>query len=92
MESFLFSAWERGGKRVIVVAHGGTMMAILSRYADEPRDYYDWLVGNCCGYRIDVRFPAGKAGPMELCPHALWGNVTVTGRANAPFPPKAPGQ
>ena len=47
-------AADRGERRVIVVAHGGTQMAFLSRYASEQRPYYEWLAGNCGGYRADV--------------------------------------
>ena len=45
---------ESGEQRAYLVAHGGTLMAFLSRFADEQRSYYDWLVGNCQGYRMTV--------------------------------------
>ena len=30
---------------LVMVAHGGTAMALLYRYADEKRDYWDWKCG-----------------------------------------------
>lgn len=50
-----------GKKRIILVAHGGTMMAALSTYCvDAPeRDYYEWLTGNCGGYRMDAEVTKG---------------------------------
>jgi alpha-ribazole phosphatase len=40
-----------GDAQLVVVAHGGTLMAILSRYGHPGRSYYEWYVDNCCGYR-----------------------------------------
>lgn len=50
-----------GGQRAIVVAHGGTMMSALSAYCiDKPkRDYYEWLTGNCEGWRVQARVTDG---------------------------------
>lgn len=45
----------RGERRVVVVAHGGTQMAVLSRHVPGRRAYYEWLSGNCGGYRLEVR-------------------------------------
>lgn len=52
LERLLREAAARGERRVVMVAHGGTIMAALSRFADDPRSYYEWLVGNCEGYSI----------------------------------------
>ena len=54
LQRMLHDAADRGERRVVLVAHGGTMMASLSRFADERREYYEWLTGNCEGYRIRV--------------------------------------
>ena len=50
-----------GEDRVIVVAHGGTMMSALSSYCiDRPkRDYYEWLTGNCEGWRVSAELTKG---------------------------------
>lgn len=50
---------------VHIVAHGGTMMALLSEYGRPARDYYDWLVGNCAGYRMGLEWE-GKRPVLNL--------------------------
>ena len=55
MENFLASAAARGEREVYLVAHGGTMMAFLGRYAADERPYFQWNAANCQGYRIGVR-------------------------------------
>ena len=56
LERMLRQACARGENRVVLVAHGGTMMASFSRLAEEQRAYYEWLVGNCEGYRARAVF------------------------------------
>lgn len=60
LDAFLREAQERGESRVILVAHGGTMMASMSRFGDGSKDYYEWLVGNCEGYRLAVDLSAAR--------------------------------
>ena len=66
----------RGETAVVIVAHGGTQMAVLDRFAErnagEPEDrlpdYYGWQLPCACGYVLDAAFP-GKAGqerPSQL--------------------------
>ena len=47
-----------GDGQVVIVAHGGTIMATLSTFANdsEMRSYYEWNPGNCGGYRAQVLF------------------------------------
>ena len=54
-------AQQAGEARLVVVAHGGTMMSALSSYCiDTPkRDYYEWLTGNCKGWRVKARLTQG---------------------------------
>lgn len=47
-------ALNRGLHKLVIVAHGGTVMAIMSRFAHPPRPYFDWAVGNCGGYRATL--------------------------------------
>lgn len=37
-----------------VLAHGGTIMAIMTLFAEEQRPYYEWNVKNLEGYRMDA--------------------------------------
>lgn len=43
-----------GDNQLVIVAHGGSLMSILSRYGTPERHYYDWYVDNCCGYRAQL--------------------------------------
>lgn len=63
LSEVLRGARARGEGRVIVVAHGGTVMAAMSSFVaadaarkDDPYAYYGWHVGNCGGYRVRVSF------------------------------------
>lgn len=38
---------------LVIVAHGGTLCALMARYALPERDYFDWMCPNGCGYRLD---------------------------------------
>ena len=53
---------------VVVVAHGGTIMAAFSALAaaDEARDYFSWHVGTCEGYSAEVCF-RGDEVMLEDC-------------------------
>ena len=46
-------ALEDGEERLVIVAHGGTQMAVLSAFADEERPFGAWLTGNGAGYILD---------------------------------------
>ncbi len=48
MECF---AEDRG--EAVIVSHGGTIMAILEVYGNPKRDFYDWLIGNGCGFVLE---------------------------------------
>lgn len=41
-ESIMDRACEENGEDLTIVAHGGTLMAILSRFARPERDYFAW--------------------------------------------------
>ena len=42
------------GKDTVIVAHGGTQMAALSRFAEPHRDYYDWNAPLAGGFVLDA--------------------------------------
>ncbi len=50
-EALLDSERDRG--LLVIVAHGGTLRAVMERYALPERDYFDWMSGNGGGYRLD---------------------------------------
>ncbi len=45
---------KRSEKTVAVVAHGGTIMAVMSRLCTPARSYYDWRLPNCRGYVVET--------------------------------------
>ena len=60
MEKLLINAEARGEEQLVMVAHGGTMMAFFDRFVPGQRPYWEWLVGNCEGYRIAVSCEDGR--------------------------------
>lgn len=40
---------------LVLVAHAGTLMAILERFAVPARDYFDWHCSCGCGYELSAR-------------------------------------
>lgn len=57
-------AFERQLKELAVVAHGGAIMAIMSKFANPIRTYYDWHVPHCCGYETVI-----DEGALGEAPH-----------------------
>lgn len=43
-------AWENHWNQVGFVVHGGTIMAILEAFSYPSKEYYEYQVGNGCGY------------------------------------------
>lgn len=48
-----------GEKYVVIIAHGGTIMAIMesyagSAYAGESGSFYQWHVPHCCGWKAEL--------------------------------------
>lgn len=57
---------EGSGRRVIIVAHGGTVMAALNAFADRTR-YFEWHAGYCGGYRVRPRLLGGAPTDQSAC-------------------------
>lgn len=56
LKKLVADAKERGLLRAGVVAHAGTIMGLLWSCGVPARaGYYDWMCGNCGGYRVAVR-------------------------------------
>ena len=49
-----------------MVVHGGTIMAVLERFAVPHRNFYDWQVKNGCGYEITLDEEMWKKGKKEV--------------------------
>ena len=49
-----------GKERLVILAHGGTQMAAMERYAVPHQDYYQWCGPNAGGYVLDAAQWPGK--------------------------------
>ncbi len=52
-----FDAWmetllAEKAESAVLVAHGGTLMAVLGRYGQPPRPYFHWSTDSGTGYRV----------------------------------------
>lgn len=52
-------------ERAAIVAHGGTLMAVLSAYAVPKLGYYEWSCGNGCGYQVRIFEDRWKTGEKQ---------------------------
>lgn len=52
--ALLDQALEQRWKDCVIVAHGGTQMAVLERFAVGKKDYYSWQLPCGHGYRLDA--------------------------------------
>lgn len=52
-------------QQLVIVAHGGIQMAVMSRYGLPRRDYHDWCGPNAGGYRLDARQLAKQTTPCS---------------------------
>lgn len=52
--TLLESARARGEDSLTIVAHGGTQMAVMERFAMPRKDYFDWHLESGQGYRARV--------------------------------------
>ncbi|MFB0920909.1 MAG: histidine phosphatase family protein [Oscillospiraceae bacterium] len=55
----VLDAVNNGREKLVIVAHGGTIMSVMSRFAEPPKTYFEWFVPNCHGWRAKVE----KNGP-----------------------------
>ena len=71
MTGLVRSLLDEGARREIIVAHGGTLMASMSAFAVDhaERSYFEWHVGNCEGYRVDVHLDDSGAPVFDNCRH-----------------------
>lgn len=47
------------------VLHGGSIMAIMTELAAPERPFYDWRVGNCCGFVVAADCKLGRLTLLE---------------------------
>ena len=44
-----------GEEMLVILAHGGTQMAAMERYALPHKDYYEWCAPNAGGFVLDAK-------------------------------------
>ena len=54
LRTLLKQAFEAGESQLVVVAHGGTIMAAMDAFTCGKGSYYSWHVNNCEGYCATV--------------------------------------
>jgi len=57
-----------GEKQMFIAAHGGTVMALLSRCGVPEKDYYDWYVKNGQGYVVHLDEETWETSPVLTQP------------------------
>ena len=57
---------ENGCRRAAFVVHGGTIMAVLSEFDREKRDFYQWQVANGEGFLAKLDETDWKSGKKQL--------------------------
>ena len=67
----LAQAENQGDPAFVFVVHGGTIMAIMERFAVPHKNYYDYSVKNCSGYICDVIWNEQEI--LTLNNVTLWG-------------------
>ncbi len=53
-EMLVQEALERGETSLVIVAHGGTQMALMSRYVRPQKRFYEWMSPNAGGYVLEL--------------------------------------
>ena len=48
------NAIAEGRKELLIVAHGGTQMAVLERWGEPKKEYYAWCTAPGMGWRLDT--------------------------------------
>ena len=54
------NALANGEERLVILAHGGTQMSVMERYALPKKQYYEWCGPNAGGFVLDARDWAEK--------------------------------
>ncbi|MDO4732096.1 MAG: histidine phosphatase family protein [Bacillota bacterium] len=56
-------ALSRQEKELVIVSHGGSIMAAMASYAQPAQEYFHWYVENCSGYRARIREESWQKKP-----------------------------
>ena len=53
-ERLIAEAFRNNEEMLVILAHGGTQMAVMEKYAVPQKDYYSWCGANAGGYVLEV--------------------------------------
>lgn len=62
LQSDFYIVQENTVDTIAIIAHGGTMMSILSVYEIQKKDYFDWNIPHCTPFLCEVL----KKNPLQL--------------------------
>jgi len=77
LTGLIAEAFENDEACLVIVAHGGVGMTIMTRFARPELPFYRWWMPNCGGYRIVVEqedWSAGVFSSWETIGHDSWRN------------------
>lgn len=60
-------ALKKGSDTVAFVVHGGTIMAILDRFSEPHKDYFDWQVKNTEGFTCELQLDGKELRLSNIC-------------------------
>lgn len=71
LDKLIRAAHTEGREKLVVIAHGGTQMAVLHRHARPARKLVEWLGKNGGGYVLDTR-RWEQEGILDLVGEVSW--------------------
>lgn len=57
---------EKASERAVFVVHGGTIMAVMNKFSDQKRSYFEWSCKNCGGFSASL-FWDGDTPVLKNC-------------------------
>ena len=69
-EDLVYKRAACGDEKTVLVVHGGTIMAIMARYALPQKDYFTYQLKNCRGYICDCT--VAEDGEITLTVTSRW--------------------
>ena len=66
-EKLALDAFDDNEEQLVIVAHGGTIMAVLSSFAEEKKPYFEWFAANCHGFKAQVEINTDKEIVLREC-------------------------
>lgn len=65
-QKVVYFCLNNGARSAAVVTHGGNIMNIMEEYSYVRKEYYQWHVGNGCGYVVEIEEDLWKTNREEF--------------------------